>query len=374
MAQYPKKINGKWTNRVAIYKDGERIAYPQKSGFETKKAAIEWAEQLKREYKAVDSSTVKYTLPKVCEMYIDSKRETLKPSTIYNYERFIPRIEQFFKTELIRDIKPVEIDDFISSQKSKSKLYKFLRAVFAFADKKGMLAYNIFPRCEQPAEHLNKRYALTPEAVIEILAYFKTEDIPVYMICLLSVSLGLRRGEALGLKWTDFDFENNIVTIQRQVLYIGNQGTYIADYLKTDDKRVLAFGGDLKREIEAYRGYLTRFRRYDPDGLLYCNVDGKPEAPASLNRKITRLCKRGNLPQFSPHVLRHTFATSMLYGADIDITKVSQMLGHKKLATTEIYVQKKTVEYIKSDMIAGQSLFFAKEKGAENPPHEKANN
>ena len=373
MPQFPKKTAGGWVHRVAIYKNGKRIAYPQKSGFATKKEALQWAENLKQQYKDIDSTMVNITLHKACELYIESRRDNWKPSTIYNTALYLPRIQRFFNDELMRDITPLEIDAFISSQKSQTSIYKFLRAVFSFAEKKGIISKNIFIRCERPAEHSAKRYALTPEAIIEILAYFKQQNIPVYMVCLLAVTLGLRRGEALGLKWSDFDFDNNIVTIQRQVLCSGTNGTYIADYLKTEEKRALAFGDDLKSEIEAFRGYLQRIRAYYPDGYIYCTLEGKLENPSSLNRKIDKLCKSGGLPQFSPHVLRHTFATSMLYGAEIDITKVSQMLGHTRLRTTEIYTQRKTVEYIKNDMITGQGIFFGRDikKEAEKQPENE---
>ena len=360
-------------HRVAIYKNGKRIAYPQKSGFATKKEALQWADDLRQQYKDIDSTMINVTLHKACELYIESRRDIWKPSTLYNCELYLPRIKRFFNDELMRDITPLEIDDFISSQKSQTSMYKFLRAVFSYAEKKGIISKNIFIRCERPVERSAKRYALTPEAIIDILSYFKQQNIPVYIVCLLSVTLGLRRGEALGLKWADFDFDNNIVLIQRQVLCSGDNGTYIADYLKTEEKRALAFGEDLKRELEAFRGFLQRARAYYPEGFIYCTPEGKLENPSSLNRKITNLCKSGGLPQFSPHVLRHTFATSMLYGAEIDITKVSQMLGHSRLRTTEIYTQRKTVEYIKNDMITGQGIFFGHniKKEAENPPENE---
>jgi len=66
----------------------------------------------------------------------------------------------------------------------------------------------------------------------------------------------------------------------------------------------------------------------------------------TLNRKIHEIGQRCGV-EITPHVLRHSFATSML-GAGRDLREIQEMLGHKNIATTAIYLKVKPEQFIEA--------------------------
>lgn len=361
MPEFPKKQGSVWTHRFAIYKNGKRVAYPQKSGFETKTACKEWEKEVRQEYQGVSDNLNDITLYRVAQIYGESKQEW-KQSTRQGFDLFLRKLRLHFGEEKIRKMTPLDIDGFIEKEKSKQAIYKQIRAVFYYAYRKGAISTNIIDRVDKPISKESKRVAMATSAAIELLDYLRTQDIKLYITSLIAVTIGLRRGELLGLMWSDFDFEQGTVKVQRQWL---NHG-YIQEGLKNgEDSKTLALDEWVISEVLDYKEYLCFTKQLAP--YFYTNPYGKLEDPSSFNRKLSKLIIKGGFDasKITPHVLRHTCATTMLYDAQIDVNKVKEILGHKHLKTTEIYTKLKTVDYIKDDMQKGQRLFMPKKKEQE---------
>jgi integrase/recombinase XerC len=130
---------------------------------------------------------------------------------------------------------------------------------------------------------------------------------------------GIRRAELLSLKDSDVDCFN------QQLKVLG----------KRNKERIIPFGMDLKRQIEAYRKLKADADLNHPNFF----VSGKNLAlTASKMSAVVKLIL-GSLTtskKKSPHVLRHSFATHLLnHGADINAVK--ELLGHANLSATQIY-------------------------------------
>ncbi|MDD5447783.1 MAG: tyrosine recombinase XerC [Actinomycetota bacterium] len=92
----------------------------------------------------------------------------------------------------------------------------------------------------------------------------------------------------------------------------------------------------LENYIESERGKLARGGNYHGD-IVFLGVRGKPINPREVRRVLEReSILLGGSKISSPHVLRHTFATHMI-ARGADLRSVQEMLGHRNVATTQIY-------------------------------------
>jgi integrase/recombinase XerC len=105
---------------------------------------------------------------------------------------------------------------------------------------------------------------------------------------------------------------------------------------KRDKQRLIPFGPELQCSISQYLKMRNELIERNTDRLLVRN-DGKPLYPQMVYRMVHhKLTEVGTLTKNSPHVLRHTFATTLLNrGAELNAVK--ELLGHSSLSATEVY-------------------------------------
>ena len=141
----------------------------------------------------------------------------------------------------------------------------------------------------------------------------------VYEMYYIELATGLRRGELLGLKWTDIDWNNGIIKIRRQVARV--DGQIVEAPLKTKNSyRTVTIS---QQAIEV----LKQQEEKTNDEYVFPSPNGGPISPDSVNNMLKRVLARAGIPKVRFHDLRHTFATIALQNG-VDIKTVSGMLGH----------------------------------------------
>lgn len=146
----------------------------------------------------------------------------------------------------------------------------------------------------------------------------KTRD---RLIISILYSTGIRQAELLGLRDSDISFSS------REAKVTG----------KRSKQRVIPLPQELLDEIAAWQRLRNRlFPALPSPAPLFPGKEGAPMSKMQLYRIVKERLASTSAATKSPHVLRHTFATSMLnHGANLDTVK--EMLGHASLTTTEIY-------------------------------------
>lgn len=132
---------------------------------------------------------------------------------------------------------------------------------------------------------------------------------------------GMRMAELIGLDDRDIDMGTRTIKVTG----------------KRDKQRFIPFGNDLEKRLKAYLEARTQAFG-ETSGAFFLSQKGEriPRHQVYLLVKEA-LTKVSDVSKKSPHVLRHTFATSML-NHDAELGAVKELLGHNSLQTTEIYV------------------------------------
>ncbi len=326
------KINGKYDRRT-------------KCGFETKKDAEKY---LREKLTEIDNgvavfgsrSTLNEYLPEWLEHY--SKSTNMAKNTYNGYK---VNIENHI-LPIIGDIRldrlsPYDIELLIDKMRSKelsvtSQRYALatLRVALNSAVKHRILSYSVMNCVDFPKPQKFHSYALSIEE-LKIL-FNKCVDDFNYLPVLISISLGLRRGEVLGLKWSDFDFKKKTVHIQRTATPVN--GGYDFSPCKTQESnRVLFIPDYLIASLNAWKSEqdvcYELNENFNPDDFVFFMPNNRIISATGLNKRFKKLLKECNLPDIRFHDLRHSWATMML-SQNIPTKIASSMLGHSNVATT----------------------------------------
>lgn len=141
-----------------------------------------------------------------------------------------------------------------------------------------------------------------------------------HLVIAMFYATGMRLSELIGLDDGDVDFAASVIKVTG----------------KRNKQRLIPFGEELRVEMEAYvkqRDESVPVR----SGAFFVRKTGERLCPNIVRKIVTRnLSKVVTVKKRSPHVLRHTFATSML-NHEAELGAIKELLGHESLATTEIY-------------------------------------
>lgn len=228
---------------------------------------------------------------------------------------------------------PGEVRDFLSarrdlglSERSVSRNLSALRGFFRYCVAAGRIAED--PTELVKAKELPRRLpkALSRAQVEAILEQPDTDtEAGVRDRAMLEVAYGsgLRVSELVALTLNDLELEEGFIRCRG----------------KGGKERLVPLGGEARRWVEAYLARSRpRYCRRGNEAHLFLSQQGKNMTRQWFGKSLKRYGVAAGIPaaRVSPHVLRHSFATHLLEG-DADLRAVQAMLGHARIATTEVY-------------------------------------
>lgn len=296
-----------------------------------------------------------------CPIYLEIAANTLAPSTLNSYEKYIEhRLIPFFGHMKLKDIRPIHCQKFIQdlgkdtaridgknkplSSSSIQRIFTVMKSIMAKAYKLGYIDKNPtettrldIPTIKQPETGIFDK-----EELSYMLDCLEDEPLQYKLLIHLAIVTGARRGELVALQWDCIDYDRKTITIKQSNYKVTGQA------IKT---KVPKTSGSI-REITIPKYCISILKQHKAaqmterlqlgslwqDGnWIFTQWNGKPMYPDTPSLWFRKFQERNNLPHRKFHALRHTSAT-MLLTDGTNIKTVAARLGHSKITTTNRYV------------------------------------
>jgi integrase len=163
------------------------------------------------------------------------------------------------------------------------------------------------------------------------------QDAPYAPLWLVLLATGMRRGEALGLRWRDVDLKKGTLSIRQTLVEVNGYVSFGQPKTKSG-RRTIELDSTCIAALTAHRDAQTFRRKAVGDAwrdhdLVFTTADGNWISPRNVGREFYAIVKRTTLPRLSVHGLRHTCATLMLLH-NVNPKIVSERLGHANVGIT----------------------------------------
>ena len=353
-----RRPDGRWQGSITIGRDDRgrliRKYFYGKTRKETSEKLNRAIEEL-RDNRFINKSD-NPTVEQWCHEWLWSyKRNSVKQKTFDQYETIL-------RTHIIPDIGDIRLADLKTMyiQSIINKMYDsglshrtievmkiVIHAALKQAQRNKLVSENVCENVVLPRKQPKHIRVLNEDEQTKLIAALKDNYIGRGL--LFALYTGMRRGEVLALKWSDYDKNEKTISITKALSRVrtynknGNKTMLTVTTPKTDtsirtvpliDKAVELLA-EHKRKQKRYMELVGDY--YTDNDLIFSSSRGDYLDPGNFNRKLNKTVKKIGIAQISPHVLRHSFATRGLE-AEVSLKAMQELLGHSSITVTgDIY-------------------------------------
>jgi len=311
------------------------------------------------------------------QTWLPAKRIELRPLTFRGYERIVERhVLPALGATQIRRLRPEQLETLYESKlrptdgsrslapKTVREIHVVIRGALNDAPQRGYVTKNV--------AHIAKAPRLRPG---EEQTAWTAEQLATFLRCAAghryfpalwtSAFTGMRRGELLGLKWSDFDTRDATVSINRALQDVDYEVVETPDITphigasrgKTNSARRRIDLDPLTIDVlSAWKSWQATERSaagLEPSEWMFTDVHGDVIHPQAISQAFDRMVRRAPVPKVRFHDLRHTHATLLIAGG-VPPKVVSERLGHSKTSFTA-----DTYQHVLPGMQADAARIFA---------------
>lgn len=355
------KLNGKNDQRWQTYvldsskKHGRRIVKASEKNELYKKIA--------GHYGIIDDVTRSKTMSQIFKKWIPYKRTiTSSENTI---QRHINHWKKYFEgTEIVgkpmSDIDVLLLESWANSlikehnltRKEWQNLKTIIGGIWSYAFKTGIIKTNIWElvKITVKFKQVNKKTpseeVFVGDEIDKIVSkcneYYKMTKNEVYLAIIFNFYCGLRVGELIGLKFKDINFEENYISVEREVtqrIILDNEENkkyrwIVEEHTKTYNHRFVPLISKAKDIL--FKVINDRGGKYDNDDFLFMKNETFLNKE-QVNQSLWRVCEAAGIEKKSSHKIRKTFA-SKLNANGVPIDEIRTLLGHSDTQTTLGYI------------------------------------
>jgi integrase len=271
----------------------------------------------------------------------------VRPTTLEDYEatitnHIIPRLGSVKAQRLTADTVQAfyaDLHDRGVGARTVQLCHLRLSQALAQAVKWGILQRNVCQAVDAPHVTPKRGKVWTAEEARRFLAAGAGTHLEAVWV--LIATTGLRRGEALGVRWQDLDLDERTLRVRQSVVLYQNKP--IMQEPKSDAaRRTIKLAPETVAMLRTHRTAqlerrLTLGSMWHERDLVFCTGDGKVLNPSNLYRTLDAMMARAEVPRIRLHDPRHSH-TTLLLAAGTPIKVVSERLGHTKTSITmDIY-------------------------------------
>ncbi|TSB17752.1 tyrosine-type recombinase/integrase [Streptomyces benahoarensis] len=213
--------------------------------------------------------------------------------------------------------------------------HRVLRSALATACREELISRNVAHLVPAPRVQPRELKPWTLDETAVFMEAARTD--PLYAAFVLAVTLGLRRGEILGLRWQDIDLDRRTLTVRTQLQRV--QKELYADTTKNRRSRTIPLPLMCVAPLRWQRLRQAKQRRTagadwaNTADYVFTTRTGRPIEPRNLSRSFERIGQAADLPRIRLHDARHGCA-SLLFAAGVQPRVVMEILGHSQIAVT----------------------------------------
>ena len=254
---------------------------------------------------------------------INSYKEDLHLFDLFLCEQQIPLDPALLTSDILR---AWIIDMMEHHQKASSVCRRLstLRTFFKYLLSKDKISSDPTRQVKGPKKEKPLPYFLKENEINFLLdsspESYSYSDVRDQLIIKVFYETGIRLSELLNLETTDIELDSQYIKVTG----------------KRNKQRIIPYGKELQDDITHFLK-IRKEEFKEPIKTLFLSEKGEQMTPYQVRKCVkNQLSKVSTLKKQSPHVLRHTFATTML-NHQANLEAVKELLGHKSLSTTEIY-------------------------------------
>jgi integrase len=200
----------------------------------------------------------------------------------------------------------------------------------------GYVSRNVAALVDPPRVTRPEIRPLTPDQARMLLA--AARDHRHGALVTVALALGLRQGEALGLRWEDVDLEKGVLHVRHALQFPKGGGWMLVEPKSERSRRVIVMPEIVKSAIRAQRmgqreQRLLAGSGWRETGFIFTSRTGTPLDPWGVIKAFKRLLQAAGLPNIRFHDLRHTAATFLL-AQGVDPRTIMETLGHSQISLT----------------------------------------
>lgn len=273
----------------------------------------------------------------LAEEWLKSKIPCTKESTRANYRMKLDKhILSFFGNKRCSEVSANDIYTFINTKLEKhlsaryvSDILIVIKAVFRYGSRHYGIK-NVTDGITVPKTTKPKAVILTGEQQAR-LKHYLLSHLSLTAICVfIALELGLRVGEICGLKWSDVDFDNALLYVNRTVQRIAAENSIKKTKVVISEPK----SQTSKRSIPIPAWFIDVLKSFKSNNDNYIlSGENTPVEPRTLQYRFAALLKKVDLPSVKFHSLRHAFATNAVK-LGFDTKALSEILGHSSVEIT----------------------------------------
>lgn len=338
---YQDKLRGTWYSKVSLgYDDTGKRVTKTKRGFTSQKAAKNWHDEFRANYSKTEltqNSTMSFE-KFMSDYYIPDYKARVRLRTFDQAMGKIRRLHIFYNKKLT-DISPVMIkkwhNDLLAEKLSNNyirSLHQILQQVLDLAVTLELVEHNVARKVGNVKKAKSKVDFWTKEEFEKFISTFDKTDIfecfKFTAIWFLFLT-GLRLGELMALKWTDVDFLEATVKIDKSMYYKNKREWYITDTKTSSSIRLLYLDELTLQYLNEWKQIQNQFGNIE----FVFSYDGLPIGTTFLGHVIDTHSKYANIKRIRVHDLRHSHASFML-SLGMNYLEMQNRLGHGDIRTT----------------------------------------
>jgi integrase len=332
-----RRKDGRWCAMVTLEDGGRKVLYAR--------SRQEISEKLKRAIGArQDGSLVRDERQTLSEYLEEWLRETAKPrirpSTFTSYESIVRKhISPVLGRVPVRKLTPQEVQRWLNAKHQRGlntrRMHGILRAALNQGVKFGVVPRNVATMVTPPRTPSYEIEPFSPDQIKTLLEALQGHRLEA--LYSVAIAMGLRQGEALGLRWEDVNFKIGTLRVRYALQRIDGRFELVEPKTQKS-RRILYLPAVTLDSLKEHRARQAAERlAAGPDwtdsGLVFTTPTGTPIDSKNLTLSFQRFLKRIGLPKRRFHDLRHSCATLLLVQG-VPSRVVMETLGHSQISLT----------------------------------------